>query len=79
MGQGACGATLRTLDWTDSNLPGRDEGKLKPGAEAGPLGVFAALGVLLNLDWSNSAALGRRRVSSPVAPNGKRFANAPGL
>ena len=41
-GEGAGGATLRTLDWTDSNIPGRDEGELKPGAEAAPLGGFAA-------------------------------------
>ena len=41
-GEEASAATLRTLDWTDSNIPGRDEGELKPGAEAAPLAGFAA-------------------------------------
>jgi hypothetical protein len=56
--EGACRATLRTLDWTDSNIPGPDEGELTPGAEAAPLGGLRPEEALLNLDLSNSAALG---------------------
>jgi hypothetical protein len=73
MGEGACGATLRTLDWTDSNIPGRDEGELKPGAEAAPWVGLRPEESPLNLDSSNSAARGRRSVSFPCSSERQTF------
>ena len=64
---------MRTLDWTDSNIPGRDEGELKPGQKRRPWVGLRLEESLLNLDWSNSAGRGRRRVSFPCSSERQTF------
>jgi hypothetical protein len=59
-----------------SNIPGRDEGALKPGAEAAPLGGFSALGVPPKPGLEQTVPHWEGVVYlSPVAANGKRSAS----
>lgn len=57
-----------------SNIPGRDEGELKPGAEAAPLGRFSALGVPPEPGLEQQCRTGK---ASCIFPLYLRTANVP--